>query len=141
MKNSFDLTVITKDAKTGTFIGGVHVYLDGRSVGSNAEQDGKQILRDVERGSHTIRVAKPGYEEITRPVDITEKKQITFTLNRSNVIPVQIHGSTDEKIDIVFVPSKTSFNCNSKTKIQTDAYTGNQQRFIQDVNNKIAMFF
>jgi len=139
VKNSFDLTVITKDAKTGTFIGGVQVYLDGRSVGSNAE-DGKQILHDVERGSHTIRVAKPGYEEITRPVDITEKKQITFTLNRSNVIPVQIHGSTDEKIDIVFVPSKTSFDCNSKTKIQTDAYTGNQQRFIQDVNNKIDVF-
>ena len=50
VKNSFDLTVITKDAKTGTFIGGVQVYLDGGSVGSTAEQDGKQILRDVERG-------------------------------------------------------------------------------------------
>jgi hypothetical protein len=141
VKNSFDLTVITKDAKTGTFIGGGHVYLDGRSVGSTSEQDGKQILRDVERGSHTIRVAKPGYEEITRPVDITEKKQITFTLNRSSVIPVQIHGSTDEKIDIVFVASKTSFNCNSKTKIQTAAYTGDQQRFVTDVNNKVDNVF
>ncbi len=105
-KNSFDFTVITKDAETGTFIGGAHVYLDGGSVGSTSEQDGKQILRDVERGSHTIRVAKTGYEEITRPVDITEKKQVSFTLNRSNVIPVQIHGSTDEKIDIVFVAFK-----------------------------------
>jgi hypothetical protein len=141
VKNSFDLTVITKDAKTGTFIGGGHVYLDGRSVGSTSEQDGKQILRDVERGSHTIRVAKPGYEEITRPVDITEKKQITFTLNRSSVIPVQIHGSTDEKIDIVFVASKTSFNCNSKTKIQTAAYTGDQQLFVTDVNNKVDNVF
>jgi hypothetical protein len=141
VKNSFDLTIITKDAKTGTFIGGAHVYLDGRSIGSTSEQDGKQILRDVERGSHTIRVAKPGYEEITRPVDITEKKQITFTLNRSKVIPVQIHGSTDEKIDIVFVASKTSFNCNSKTKIQTVEYTGDQQRFITDVNNKVENVF
>ncbi len=34
VKNSFDLTVITKDAKTGIFIGGAHVYLDGRSFGS-----------------------------------------------------------------------------------------------------------
>ena len=141
VKNSFDLTVITKDAKTGIFIGGAHVYLDGRSFGSTSEQDGKQNLRDVERGSHTIRVAKPGYEEITRPVDITEKKQITFTLNRSKVIPVQIHGSTDEKIDIVFVASKTSFNCNSKTKIQTAAYTGDQQRFVTDVNNKVENVF
>ena len=141
VKNSFDLTIITKDAKTGTFIGGALVYLDGKSIGSTAEQDGKQILRDVERGSHTIRVTKPGYEEITRPVDITENKQITFTLNRSSVIPVQIHGSTDEKIDIVFVASKTSFNCNLKTKIQTEAYTGDQQRFVTDVNNKVDNVF
>ena len=141
VKNSFDLTIITKDAKTGTFIGGALVYLDGKSIGSTAEQDGKQILRDVERGSHTIRVTKPGYEEITRPVDITENKQITFTLNRSSVIPVQIHGSTDEKIDIVFVASKTSFNCNLKTKIQTSAYTGDQQRFVTDVNNKVDNVF
>jgi hypothetical protein len=141
VKNTFDVTVITKDAKTGTFIGGAHVYLDGGSVGSTTEQEGKQILRNVERGSHTIRVAKTGYEEITRPVDITEKKQVSFTLNRSNVIPVQIHGSTDEKIDIVFVASKTSFNCNSKTKIQTAAYTGDQQRFVSDVNNKVDNVF
>jgi len=141
VKNSFDLTIITKDAKTGTFIGRALVYLDGKSIGSTAEQDGKRILRDVERGSHTIRVTKPGYEEITRPVDITENKQITFTLNRSSVIPVQIHGSTDEKIDIVFVASKTSFNCNSKTKIQTSAYTGDQQRFVTDVNNKVDNVF
>jgi hypothetical protein len=140
-KNSFDFTVTTKDAETGTYIGGAHVYLDGGSVGSTSEQEGKQFLRDVERGSHTIRVAKTGYEEITRPVDITEKKQVSFTLNRSNVIPVQIHGSTDEKIDIVFVASKTSFNCNSKTKMQTAVYTGDKQRFISDVNNKVENVF
>jgi hypothetical protein len=141
VKNAYDLTVITKDARTGTFIGGGQVYLDGRFIESTTEQDEKQILRDVERGLHTIRVAKPGYEEITRPVDINEKKQITFTLNRSSVIPVQIHGSTDEKIDIVFVASKTSFNCNSKTKIETAAYTGDQQRFVTDVNNKVDNVF
>jgi hypothetical protein len=141
VKNAFDLTVITKDAKTGTFIGGVHVYLDGGSVGSTSEKEGKVLLRDIERGTHTIRVTKTGYEENTRPVDITEKKQVSFSLNRSNIVPVKIQGSTDEKIDIVFVASKTSFNCNSKTKIQTDVYTINQQRFIMDVNNKIDNVF
>ena len=140
-KNSFDLMVLTKDAKTGTALGGVHVYLDGESVSSTTEQEGKLTLRDRERGLHTIRVAKTGYEEITRPVDVTEKKQVSFTLNRSNVIPVQIKGSTDEKIDLVFVASKTAFNCNSKTKIQTVTYTGDQQRFIADVHNKIDNIF
>jgi len=140
-KSSFDLTVLTKDAKTGTFTGGAHVYLDGGSVGSTTEQEGKVLLRDIERGVHTIRVAKTGFEEITRSVDITEKKQVTIFLNHSNIVPVKIQGSTDEKIDIVFVASKTSFNCNSKTKIQTEVYTGDQLRFIMDVNNKIENVF
>jgi hypothetical protein len=140
-KNTFDITVITKDAKTGAFIGGAHVYLDGGSVGSTSDQDGTRLLRDIERGSHTFRVAKPGYEENTRTVDITEKKQVSFTLNRSHVIPVQIYGSTDEKIDIVFVASKTSYNCNSKTKIQTGTYTGDQQRFVTDVKSKVDNVF
>ncbi len=140
VKNSFDITVKTKDAQTGAFMGGANVYIDGQSVGITSEQDGKQIFRDKETGLHTIRVAKTGYKEITRQIDFTENKQVTFTLNRSNVIPVQIRGSTDEKIDIVFVASNTSFNCNSKTKIQTAEYTGDQQRFINDVHNKIDIF-
>jgi hypothetical protein len=141
VKNSFDITIKTKDARTGSFIGGAQVYLDGGSVGSTSEQEGKALLRDIERGVHTIRVAKTGYEELTRPVDITEKRQFTISLNRSNIIPVKIHGSTDEKIDIVFVASKTSFNCNSKTKTKTDVYTSDQPRFIMDVNNKIDNVF
>ena len=140
-KTPFDLTVTTKDAKTGTFMGGAHVYLDGETVGSTTDPEGRLTLRNVERGIHSIRVAKSGYEENSRPVDITEKKQVTFTLNRSNVIPVQIHGSTDEKIDIVFIASKTSFNCNSKTKVQTAIYTNDQQRFVTDVQSKIDNVF
>ena len=140
-KNSFDITIKTKDAETGSFFGGAQVYLDGGSIGITSEQDGKALLRDVERGVHTFRVAKTGYEEITRPVDITEKRQFTISLNRSNIVPVKIHGSTDEKIDIVFVASKTSFNCNSKTKYQSDVYTGDKPRFIMDVNNKIDNVF
>jgi hypothetical protein len=141
VRNSFDLTIVAKDIKTGTFVGGANVYIDGYSVGSTSEHDGKLVLRDVERGSHTIRVAKTGYEETTRSVDIMEKKQVSLTLDKSKAIPLRISGSTDEKIDIVFVASETSFDCNSKTKIRTEVYTGNQPRFVADVNNKIDHVF
>ncbi|HZK31113.1 MAG TPA: PEGA domain-containing protein [Methanoregula sp.] len=141
VKNSFELTIVAKDIKTGSFIGGANVYIDGNSVGSTSDQDGKQILRDVEGGSHTIRVAKTEYDETTRYVYLTEKRQVSVTLGKSKVIPLRIHGSTDEKIDVVFVASETSFNCNSKTKIRTEIYSGDQQRFIGDVNNKIDHVF
>lgn len=137
VKNSFDLTVKTKDAQTGTFIGGANIYIDGQSVGSTSEPDGKQILRDREKGIHTIRVAKTGYKESTRAINLSQDMQISFTLNRSNVIPLQIKGPTDEKIDIIFVASNTSYNCNTKTKILDNKYPSDEQKFITDVKDTI----
>jgi hypothetical protein len=141
VKKSFDLTIAAKDTKTGSFIGGANVYTDGGISGSTSENDGKYILHEVERGSHTIRVAKTGYDETTRFVDITENRLVSVTLGKSKAIPLRIRGSTDEKIDIVFVASQTSFNCNTKTKIRTETYSGDQQRFVHDVNNKIESVF
>jgi hypothetical protein len=57
------------------------------------------------------------------------------------VIPLQIHGSTDEKIDIVFVASKTTYDCNARTKIPTAEYSGDGQKFVTDVNDKIDTVF
>ncbi|HUW85290.1 MAG TPA: PEGA domain-containing protein, partial [Methanoregula sp.] len=140
-KNQFDLTIIARETINGKIIGGAHVYLDGRSVGSTSEQDGKQILTDIGRGVHSVRVAKTGYQEATRSVNMTEKKQVSVLLNRSKIIPLQIHGSTDEKIDIVFVASETTYNCNFRTKNPTSLYTGDEQRFVTDVNDKIHNIF
>ena len=137
LKNSFDLTIAAKDNKTGSFIGGANVYIDGNAVGSTSESDGKQILHDVERGSHTIRVTKTGYDETTRYFEINEKRRVSVTLGKSKTIPLRIRGSTDEKIDIVFIASETAFDCNSKIKTRTETYTGDQQRFVRDVNDKI----
>jgi hypothetical protein len=137
VKNSFNLTVKTKDALTGTFIGGANVYLDGQFVGSTSEPDGKQILRDREKGIHTVRIAKTGYKEITQAINLSQDMQVSFILNRSNVIPLQISGPTDEKIDIVFVASNTSYSCNSKTKIPDEEYPRDEQKFVEDVNNTI----
>jgi hypothetical protein len=140
-KNQFDLTIITRETINGKIIGGAHVYLDGRSVGTTSEQDGKQILTDIGRGVHSVRVAKTGYQEVTRSVDMTEKKQVSVLLNRSKIIPLQIHGSTEEKIDIIFVASNTTYNCNSRTKIPISLYTGDEQRFVTHVNDKIHNIF
>jgi hypothetical protein len=139
--NQFDLTIIAREMINGKIIGGAHVYLDGSSVGTTSEQGGKLILTGVKRGSHSVRVAKTGYQELTKSVDLTENKQVSVLLNRSKLIPMQIYGSTDEKIDIVFVASKTTYNCNSRTKIPINLYTGNEQRFVTDVNSIIHNIF
>ena len=140
-KNQFDLTIIARETINGKIIGGARVYLDGSSVGTTSEQEGERILTGIGRGSHSVRVAKTGYQEVTKSVDLTEKKQVSVLLNRSKLIPLQIHGSADEKIDIVFVASRTTYDCNSETKIPINIYTGNEQRFVTDVNSIIYNIF
>jgi hypothetical protein len=140
-KTSLDLTIKARDAKNGTALLGSHVYLDGESVGTTSDNDGIKELRDVSKGVHTIRVAKTGYEEVTRKITVNETQQIIIQLNESKLIPLLVHGSAETKIDIVFVPSKTTYNCNLKTKIPIDTYTGDRQRFINDVNAKISTLF
>ena len=140
-KTSIDLTIKARDAKNGTALLGSHVYLDGESVGTTSDNNGIKELRDVAKGVHTIRVTKTGYEEVTRKITVNETRQIIIQLNESKLIPLLVHGSAETKIDIVFVPSKTTYNCNLKTKIPIDTYTGDRQRFINDVNAKISTLF
>jgi hypothetical protein len=141
VKSSIDLTIKVRDANNGIALLGSHVYLDGESVGTTSDKDGIKELRDIAKGVHTIRLAKTGYEEVTRKITVNETGQIIIQLNESKVIPLLVHGSAETKIDIVFVPSKTTYNCNLKTKIPIDTYTGDRQRFINDVNSKISTLF
>jgi len=137
MKDRFDLIIIARDAKTAEIIGKANVYLDGSLIGSTSEQDGKQILSGVGKGLHSVRVTKTGFQELTRSVDITENLQVSVFLDHSIVVPLQIHGSPEEKVDIVFVASNTSYDCNAKTKILDDEYPRDEQKFVNDVNNTI----
>ncbi|MGA2914023.1 MAG: PEGA domain-containing protein [Methanoregula sp.] len=137
MKDRFDLSIIARDAKTAEIIGKANVYLDGSLIGSTSEQDGKQILSGVGKGLHSVRVTKTGFQELTKSVDITENLQVSVFLDHSIVVPLQIHGSPEEKVDIVFVASNTSYDCNAKTKILDDEYPGDEQKFVNDVNNTI----
>jgi hypothetical protein len=140
-KTSLDLTIKARDEKNGTALLGAHVYLDGESVGTTSDTDGIKEIRDVTKGVHSVRVAKTGYEEATRGIMVNETQQLIIQLKESKLIPLLVHGSAETKIDIVFVPSKTSYNCNLKTKIPIDTYTGDRQRFIKDVNSKISTLF
>ena len=140
-KTSLDLIIKARDEKNGTALLGAHVYLDGESVGTTSDTDGIKEIRDVTKGVHSVRVAKTGYEEVTRRIMVNETQQLIIQLKESKLIPLLVHGSAETKIDIVFVPSKTTYNCNIRTKIPIDTYTGDRARFIKDVNTTISTLF
>ena len=138
---SLNLTIRSWDAKNGTPLVGAHVYLDGESVGTSSDDKGIKELRTVAKGNHSIRLAKTGYEEVTRKIIVHSTEKMIIPLNESKLIPLLVNGPAETKIDIVFIPSKTTYDCNLKKKIPIDTYTGDRQRFVNDVNTKITTLF
>jgi hypothetical protein len=138
---SLNLTVRTWGSKNGTPVTGAHVYLDGESVGTSSDDKGIKELRTIARGNHTIRVAKTGYEEVTEKITVNKSGRLIIQLNDSKLIPLVVNGPVESKIDIVFIPSTTTYDCNLKKKILIDTYSGDRQRFINDVTTKITTLF
>ena len=137
----FDLTIKARNAKDGSALLGAHVYLDGQSVGTTSETDGVKVLRDVAEGMHSIRVAKTGFEEVTRNLMVNKTGQVIIQLRESKLIPLVVNGPAETKIDLVFVASNTTYDCNLKRKIPIDTYSGDRQRFINDINTKVIPLF
>jgi hypothetical protein len=138
---SLNLTIRTWDAKNGTPLVGAHVYLDGESVGTSSDDKGIKELRNIARGNHTIRITKTGYEEVTRKITVNKSEYVIIQLNDSKLIPLVVNGPVESKIDIVFIPSTTTYNCNLKKKIPIDTFTGDRQRFVNDVTTKLIPLF
>lgn len=140
-KNLFDLTIVVKDSETGAGIAGARIYLAGGYEGVTAGNEGNLRLTKIPRGEHSIRVIHRGYSENIITVHIPDEKEAVILLYPLKLIPIGNHGPVEERIDIVFVPSNTQYDCTKKEKIITDYYTSNEENFRNDVNNLIQKKF
>jgi hypothetical protein len=126
----------TVDASTGKPLGGVSVYFDGGYAGSTSAQGRLGIPNSsmIPEGLHTLRISKTGYRDYTERIAVPFPSQITITLQEQLLVPVQEHGAHPAKIDIVFVPSGTSYNCAEQKKITTSRYVTDKTAFVTDVD-------
>ena len=77
----------------------------------------------------------------TRKITVTKSEYVIIQLNDSKLIPLVVNGPVKSKIDIVFIPSTTTYNCNLKKKIPIDTYSVYRQRFVNDVTTKMIPLF
>jgi hypothetical protein len=134
----FDLSILCKNMETGAGIAGARVYVDGGYPGLISEPDGHGALSSLSRGEHSIRVVKRGFIEQIIAVHIPEEKEAIISLHPAKIIPVGDHGPVEERMDIVFVPSKTQYDCTKKEIVPTDYYTSNEENFRRDVDMLIS---
>ena len=140
-KNSFDLTIVVKNIDTGERIAGARIYLDGGYEGVTSGSDGSFTLTAIPRGEHSIRVINRGYMENISTVHIPDDKKAIILLHPLKIIPIGNHGPVEERIDVVFVPSSTQYDCTKQEKINTDYYTANEENFRNDVDTLIRKEF
>ncbi|MGB7789191.1 PEGA domain-containing protein, partial [Methanoregula sp.] len=133
-----DLRVTVREADTGEIATDALVYLDGSAAGLTSESEGNILLQHVSEGGHSIRVTRDGFAETTKTVNIEGDQNLTVFLSPSKVIPVIVNGPPEGKIDVVFVASKTQYDCTNQEKVATDTYTANRTSFQQDVSNLIS---
>ena len=91
-------------------------------------------LSPVSDGLHTIRVTKAGYLESTQRIAIPSLAPVKIGLQEQLLVPVHEAGSPETKIDIVFVPSGTTYNCAEQRKITSTLYVTDKGAFVADVN-------
>jgi len=134
-----DIQIRTTDLKSGSPLGGVSVFINGQPRGISSD-NGTLNLLIAGSGSNisTIRAVKDGYTEKTVQINPDSDDYVTIDLAPTGIIPIEINGPPESKIDVVFLPSDTSFNGTTNTKIMLGGYPGGQQQFESDVRRFIA---
>ncbi len=128
------LIVQILDGKTGEKLNGATVFLDGDFKGTTTSQDGAGTLQitNIKPGTHTLRITRVDYREGIKKVAFPEEKNVEVFMDKGHLFSLNRDGPSAHGINIIFIPSDTSFNCPENKKIRDSTYTGNESRFRED---------
>lgn len=126
------IEVRVRNGKTGAGIAGAQMYYDGKIVGKTSETDGIYLITKAGTGSHSVRITKPGYQETTVKTDSNTGSSLTVQLQPSVIQKIYGDASPETALDIVFVPSKTSYDCGLQKKIPAEQYIDHPETFLDD---------
>jgi len=135
--------VIVKDTRTGETLDGAQVYLDGKYCGatSSGAGGGRLEMPDVRPGTHTVRVTRAGFKEVTKMFVYPDETSVEVMITKGALVSLNPEGPTPNAISIVFYPSSTSYNCTDHVKMSTSLYMANETRFRQDVMKVICQTY
>lgn len=136
-KNS--VIVVVKDTQTKENLDNAQIYFDGGYQGNtnSSYKNGSMVIQDISPGTHTVRVARPGYNEITRKFDFPDEITVEIMISKGSLVSLNPNGPAPHAINIVFYPSSTSYNCTDHEKVSSPEYINNETLFREDVLNII----
>ncbi len=75
------------DAQTGDSIARVAVYFFDLELGGLSQQNGRFLLRNVPAGTHTLTVARIGYETVQRRIAVADGQTVEYNIAISETPP------------------------------------------------------
>lgn len=129
-------TVNVRDARTGNGIADAFVYIDGSLACRTSSDSGSCTPGKRAGGTHSCRVVKDGYKETTVRFSGSDA-YLTISLQPSPIHKLAGAGTPEQSLDIIFVPSATSYDCTVQQKIPDDRYTKSPDAFLADVRRLI----
>lgn len=131
--------VIVKDTRTKENLNDALVYLDGgyRGITTSADGGGTLVIKDVTPGTHTIRVTRSDFKEVTTKIITPAQTTAEIYLSKGSLVSLNPNGANSRAMNIVFYPSSTSYNCADHAKVSNTAYMTNETLFRKDVTNLI----
>ncbi len=132
--------VVVKDTRTKENLNDAQVYLDGgyRGITSSADGGGNLVIKDVRDGTHTVRVTRSDFKEVTQKIVTPAQTTAEIYLSKGSLVSLNPNGANSRAINIVFYPSSTSYNCADHAKVSNTAYMTNETLFRKDVTNLIS---
>lgn len=125
------LTVIVTDARTGSPLAGAAVYRDGEYLGTTGSDGSLAPGGAGGNDTHSYRATAEGYREET--VAGTGTGEVDLALSPSAVHRILGSASPDTALDIVFVPSNTSYSCTDRQKEADNRYAASAEAFLADI--------
>lgn len=134
------LIVVVKESGSNKYLDDAQIYFDGgyRGVTSSAGGAGSLVIRDVNPGTHTIRVTRSDFKEVTKKIVVLSETNVEIYLSKGSLVSLNPDGPRPNAINVIFYPSSTSYNCAEHVKVATDLYMTNETRFREDVTNLIS---
>lgn len=132
--NDNSLSVVIKDGKTGKPLDGAVMYLDGDFKGTTPAQ-GVGVLQfsDIKQGPHTLRITRTGYRASIVKFEFPSEKNLDVMMMKGSIFSLNKNGPSAGGINVIFIPSATTFSCSEKKKMSDSTYITNQSRFKEDV--------
>ena len=85
-KNHHTITGNVYDEESGEPIPFVNVFLDGTTLGSSTDQNGKYIISNIPRGAYRIIVSMIGYQRDDRDLQLFDKSTITINFELTTYV-------------------------------------------------------